>query len=129
TSPSTTAQAEGAELYLIAVPLASGAGAPSFGGHCARSLHRSGSPRGSLRDQVSRFARNLPSDAIAGVSVRAWSAVSAEVGATGGAGRVLCGREWAVGGSVRPTPRARAVQRRMLRARVRARVRRFRARR
>ena len=30
-----------------------------------RSLHRSGSPCGSLRDQVSCFARNLPSDAIA----------------------------------------------------------------
>src|SRR5690606_21717044 len=38
----------------------------------ARSLHRSGSPRGSLRDQVSRFARNLPSDAIASVEVCAW---------------------------------------------------------
>src|SRR5690606_25812819 len=34
---------------------------------CARSLHRSDSPRGSLRDQVFLQARNLPLGAIAAV--------------------------------------------------------------
>src|SRR5690606_9999513 len=52
---------------FIAVPSASGAGAPSFNGHCARSLHRSDSPRGSLRDQVFVQARALPLGAIAAV--------------------------------------------------------------
>src|SRR5690606_18808883 len=42
---------------LLAVPLASGARAPSFGGLCARSLHRSDSPRGLAARSGSRFAR------------------------------------------------------------------------
>src|SRR5690606_4202914 len=51
-------------------PWRSGLEGPPFGGPCARSLHRSGSPRGSLRDQV-LASSNLPSDAIAGVKVGA----------------------------------------------------------
>ncbi|GGU33086.1 hypothetical protein GCM10010208_67130 [Actinomadura livida] len=59
-----------------------------------RSLHRFDSPSGSLRDQVSCFARNLPSDAIATVGVVAWLRwwlmpvrPWADVGADGAAGR------------------------------------------
>src|SRR5690606_15499556 len=45
--------ARSGSVYLQC-PWRSGPGGPPFGGLCARSLHRSDSPRGSLRDQVSR---------------------------------------------------------------------------
>jgi hypothetical protein len=43
---------------------------PSIVGHCGDRRHRSGSPGGSLRDQV-LAGSNLPSDAIAAAGVGA----------------------------------------------------------
>ncbi|WUH96750.1 hypothetical protein OHR68_24650 [Spirillospora sp. NBC_00431] len=70
TRPADPGARAGADLF-IAFLSSFGPGGPPSSRNAARSLHRSGSPCGSLRDQV-LASSNLPSVAIAGVGVVAW---------------------------------------------------------